>query len=89
MSNEEKAVLLSSAINQYIFDKIFAKENNGKIFDSDRWLKDIEDLTSDSMFAISKEKQEKLAYMIRNLDDYAIEDRDIEVHHEGPKLVLN
>jgi hypothetical protein len=33
LSIEEKQALLSSSMNQYIFDTIFTQNNNGKIFD--------------------------------------------------------
>ena len=71
MNQEQQAMFLSSAMNQYIFNKIFEDHNDGKIFNAEKWLKDVEELTSDSLFSISQEKQEKLAELITNLDKYA------------------
>lgn len=89
MTNEQKALLLSSAMQQYIFDKIFQKYNNGKVFDADAWLEDVDKIVSDNMFVISPEKQAELSNILQNLDNYAISDKNKSQDvHEKPKLVL-
>ena len=87
MERMELSVLLNSAITQYTFNKIFEDHNNGKKFNMQKWISDIQELTSDSMFAISADKQNKLADLLENLDDYAINEQ--EPSFEGPKLVLD
>ena len=91
MTDQEKAMIFSGAQQQYIFNKIFADHNGGKIFDIESWMNDVEKITSDNLFAISPEKQEELAKVIENLDDYAVDANNLhskKEKHEGPQLVL-
>lgn len=75
MTEQEIGMILTSAMQSYMFNKIFEDHNNGKPFDLERWIKDAKELTSDSLFSISTEKQEQFAKMLENFDDYAgIED---------------
>ena len=78
MNLQDQTVLLSNAMTHYVFNKIYEDHNDGKSFNAEKWLKDIEKLTSDSLFSISQEKQEKLVELITNLDKYAgdVEDND-------------
>lgn len=76
MNSQDQAILLSNAMNQYIFNKIFEEHNDGKSFDVEKWLKDVEELTSDSLFSISPDKIKKLEELLVNLDEYAKNDND-------------
>ena len=71
--DDQEAILLTTAMNQYLFNKTFERENDGKQFNAAQWLEDVSKLLSDGMFAISPEKQQKLANLMMNLDDYAFD----------------
>ena len=73
MNQEQVVMLLMNAMNQYVFNKIFQENNNGKVFDAEKWIDDATELISDSMFMISPEKQQQLGEMSMNLDKYAID----------------
>ena len=73
MNQEQVVVLLMNAMNQYVFNKIFQENNNGKVFNAEKWIDDATELISDSMFMISPEKQQQLGEMSMNLDKYAID----------------
>lgn len=83
-SQEEVGMFLSSAMTQYIFNKIFEDHNNGCSFDTEKFIADIQDLSSDPLFSLSKEKQAQLAEKLINLDQYA----KIDKKESGKKLVL-
>lgn len=88
MNQEIIGGLLSSAMNQYVFQKIFQEHNNGKSFDMDKWISEASSIVSDPMFAISEDKQKKLGELLENLDDFAmLNDNKNDV--SKPKLVLN
>lgn len=89
MDQVDIGVLLNSAITQYVFNKTFEAHNNGKKFNALKWVSDIQELTSDSMFSISTEKQKKLAELLENLDDYAMDGNEDPAAQAGPKLVLD
>lgn len=74
-SQEEAGMLLSSATAQYIFNKIFEDHNNGCSFDTEKFIADIQDLSSDPLFPLSNEKQAQLAEKLINLDQYAKTDK--------------
>ena len=90
ISDQEKQVILSSAMIQYIFNKTFADHNDGKVFDMANWGEEIDKITDDPMFAISQEKQEELAKCIINLDKYAADASDLSKPADSnqPKLQL-
>lgn len=73
MNQEQVVMLLMNAMNQYVFNKIFQENNNGKVFNAEKWIDDATELISDSMFMISPEKQQQLGEMSMNLDKYAID----------------
>ena len=81
-------VFLISAMNQYLFNKTFERENNGKQFNAAQWLKDVDKLLSDGMFAISPEKQQELANLMMNLDDYAFDGDDLPSKEDDKKSKL-
>ena len=88
MNEQEINIILTSAMQSYMFNKIFEDHNGGKPFDLERWIKDVKELTSDSLFSISAEKQERLVKMLENLDDYAgIEDIKPESESNQLKLI--
>lgn len=88
ISDEEKALLFQSASNKYIFDKIFKDHNDGKEFDLESWFNKIDELTSDPMFNLDKEKQKEFSDLLTNLDDFT-KDGEEEAKPATPKLVLS
>lgn len=90
MNQEQVAMLLINAMNQYVFNKIFQENNNGKVFNAEKWIEDALKLISDSMFMISPEKQQQLGEMSMNLDKYAIDltEKPQSSKVDTPKLKL-
>ena len=84
ISEEEKGLIFSSAMMQYIFNKTFQDHNDNKKFNFNAWSKRLDELTSDPMFNLSKEKQEQFQDACINLDQF-IEDADAA---PVPKLTL-
>lgn len=90
MNQEQVVMLLMNAMNQYVFNKIFQENNNGKVFDAEKWIDDATELISDSMFIISPEKQQQLGEMSMNLDKYAVDltEKPQSTKVDTPKLKL-
>ena len=85
MNQEQLIMILSNFMNQYVFNKIFQDNNNGKKFDMEKWFKDAEKQASEDMFFLSAEKQKKFVEQLGNLDNYIFDSAD---DGEGNKPVL-
>jgi len=89
MNAQELEMLIASATRAYVFDKIYADHNNGKVFDTASWVSDVEKIVSDSLFSISPDKQDELSQLLKGLDNYAIDPREVtNQNNDQPQLVL-
>lgn len=70
-SQEEIAMIVNSAMQQYVFNKIFEDHNGGKSFNLEAFTKKAQELSSDPLFNLSQEKQQAFADMMLNLDQFA------------------
>lgn len=71
-SHQDIDMLLSGAMNSYIFNFAFESRNPGCKFDIDSWVKDLNNIGSNDLMIMSPEKQKELQKILSDLDKYAI-----------------
>ena len=70
-SPQDIDMLLSGAMNNYIFKFAFESRNPGCDFDVDSWRKDLDKFSSNDLMIMTAEKQHEIAEVLGNLDKYA------------------
>lgn len=70
-SAQDIDMLLSGAMNNYIFKFAFESRNPGCDFDVDSWRKDLDKFSSNDLMIMTAEKQHEIAEVLGNLDKYA------------------
>ena len=89
MTDQEKAMLLSGAVNNYIFYTLFEQQNPGYTFDQEAFFNKIEKITADPMFALSPEKQAELGEVIEDLNQFKkVKQKSSSKIVDKPKLKL-
>jgi hypothetical protein len=70
-SPQDIDMLLSGAMNNYIFKFAFESRNPGCEFDVDSWRKDLDKFSSNDLMIMNAEKQRQIQDILGNLDKYA------------------
>ena len=70
-SPQEIDILLSRAMQSYIFKFAFESRNPGYEFDVDSWVKDLSQFGSNDLMIMNPEKQQKIQEILNDLDKYA------------------
>ena len=70
-SPQDIDMLLSGAMNNYIFKFAFESRNPGCEFDVDSWRKDLDKFSSNDLMIMNAEKQRQIQVILGNLDKYA------------------
>lgn len=70
-SPQDIDMLLSGAMNNYIFKFAFESRNPGCDFDVDSWRKDLDKFSSNDLMIMNAEKQRQIQDILGNLDKYA------------------
>jgi hypothetical protein len=71
-SPQDIDMLLSGAMNNYIFKFAFESRNPGCEFDIDSWMKDLDKFSSNDLMIMNADKQREIQNILGNLDQYAV-----------------
>ena len=78
-SPQEVDMLLSGAMQTYIFKFAFESRNPGYEFDVDSWVEDLNKFGSNDLMIMNPEKQQKVQEILSNLDKYTKKKSSIDL----------
>ena len=78
-SPQEADMLLTGAMNNYLFKFAFESRNPGCEFDIQSWLNDLNKLSSNDLMIMNADKQQEIQSVLGDLDKYAKKKSSIEL----------
>ena len=78
-SPQEVDMLLSGAMNNYLFKFAFESRNPGCEFDVQAWVDDLNKFSSNDLMIMNAAKQQEIQNVLSDLDKYAKKKSSIEL----------